>query len=363
VPRLLAIAIALLLPVAAGAASSNRLLRTTTSVDALAADGPVVAVGTAWARGACERVVAWNVVRARVRPLGRPAPCPQTSTGRAITETAVAGPRIAWVNDGGGNQHESRLFVASLVAPGTAKLLASGTRDVDSGEGTSVGNLQGDGTHIVFNTWSVDATGRVFDSKLWRIEGTRTRKLLVSASDELAVLAVAGGRILLQRGDGSLEVRRADGSLLRAFPQTGEVLAATLGPADLVVYTREGVAGRLSVYAPVNGALLRTVPIPGSWPLTAPDCSYPAGARPAACRQPVPALHFDDADPGLLVYVLNTTVHLLLLGDGRDRAIGAPGRAPVFAELEPSGLFYAFRTTTRLKGAVQFVPRAKLRLP
>ncbi len=361
--RFCAVAVALLLPVAAGAALSTRVLRTTASVDVLAADGPVVAVATAWARGECEQVVAWNPMRARVRPLGRPTPCPQTSTGRAIVETAVAGARVAWINDGGGNEHESRLFVGSVAAPSTAKLLAFATRDVDTGEGTSVGNLRGDGTLLVFNTWSLDAKGTVSNSKLWRIVGTSTRRLLVSASDKLAVLAVAAGRMLLQRGDGSLEVRRADGSLIRAFPQTGEVLAATLSPADLIIYSREGVTGRLSVYAPVNGELLRNVPIPGRWPLTPLPCSFPAGSGPAACRQPVQPLHFEDADPGLLVYVLDKTVHLLLLSDGRDRAIGAPGRAPVFAQLEPSGLFYAYRTTTRLKGRVQFVPRAELRLP
>ena len=170
------------------AAPVPRTLLTTTPVTGLAMDGQTVAVATAWSRGHCERVVAWNPLGPSLKALGRTTSCEETSTGRGILYQAVSGKRIAWIADGGGNSHDSVLWAASLDKPQAATRLAFTTRDIDSGAGTNVGDLHGSGSLLVYATWQcatrasrrliacpVGVPGTIYNSKLWRIDGTPPR--------------------------------------------------------------------------------------------------------------------------------------------------------------------------------------------
>jgi hypothetical protein len=372
----------LVLTALASASSPARFLRTTTAVEGLAMDGSTVALSTAWSAGHCEREVAWNPVRSSLRPLGRTGSCEATSTGRGILGQAIAGSRVAWVRDGGGNQHDSQLLVATLAKPRTAHQLATATRDIDTGAGDTIGHLHGDGSLLVYATWSVCdggetpfrrcpagvTPGTIYNAKLWRILGTTGKKLLASEQDELAPIAVAAGRILVQRASGALELRAADGRIVQTFTFEAPVLQATLGPKDLVVAVRDTTnrelpKGRLvfQVYDAATGAPKRTLSPPPSALLTiVPRCSFPVGSSPAACVLPQARLRFQDADASRFVYVLDTTVRVVRFADGTEQTIGTIGRSPVFAQLEPAGLVYAYRMTTRLKGRVQFVPARDL---
>jgi hypothetical protein len=320
-------------------------------------------------------------VRPTLRPLGRSGRCDETSTGRGILWQAVAGSRVAWVTDGGGNRHESRLFVASLAKPQAARQLALATRDIDSGAGNYVGHVRGDGSLLVYATWSVCGEGElpfkacppgveprtIYNSKLWRIDGTNKRTLLASAPDQLAPLAVSAGRILVARENGFLEVRRTNGQLLATFHYVrGEVLQATLGPKDLVVATApdasDPLAGpSLDLYDPTSPVLIRTIHAPSGAPGTAPRCHYPVGSTPSACRSPVARYRIVDADDRRIVSVLDTRVIVTTLASGREQRFSTGGRAPVLAQLEPPGLAYSYGTTTRFKGRVQFIPASQLR--
>jgi hypothetical protein len=373
----------LVLTALASASPPARFLRTTTAVEGLAMDGPTVAISTAWSAGHCEREIAWNPLRPSLRPLGRASSCEATSTGRGILYQAIAGSRVAWIRDGGGNQHDAQLFVASLAKPHAARQLATATRDIDTGAGDTIGNLRGDGSLLVYGSWSVCDTGEVafkrcpagvtpgtiYNAKLWRIVGTTAKQLLASASDELAPIAVAGGRILVQRAGGALELRAADGRMLRTFTFEDTVQQAALGPKDLVVALRDTTnrelpKGKLTfqVYDLSTGALKRSLtPPPTALTVNAPRCSFPVGSSPTACMSPEARLRFQDADPTRLVFVLDTTVHVVRLADGREQTYATVGRSPVFAQLEPAGLAYAYGMTTRLKGRVQFVPAGELR--
>jgi hypothetical protein len=379
---LLAAALCGLVPTALASASTARFLRTTTAIDGLAMDGTNVTISTSWSRGHCEREIAWNPVRPSLRALGRAGPCEETSTGRGITFQAVAGTRVAWVKDGGGNQHVSQLYVTSLATPKTARLLASATRDIDSGAGDTVGHLQGDGTLLVYATWSVCEAGEtpfrrcpagmtpgtIYNSRLWRISGTTGKQLIASAPDELAPIAVSAGRILVQRASGELELRAADGHVLRIFTFESPPLQAALGPRELVVAVRDTSNRELpkshvvfQVYSLSTGELERTLPAPPTAPVTPPRCTLPVAASPAACASPPARLRLQDADAARFVYVFDTTVHVTRLADGADQSFASIGRAPLFAQLEPAGLVYAYRMTTRLEGRVQFVPAKELR--
>jgi hypothetical protein len=363
------------------AAPAPRLLRTSTPVSGLAMDGPNVAVATAWARGHCERVVAWNPLRPTLKALGRAGPCEETSTGRGILYQAVAGKRVAWITDGGGNAHDSQLFVASLDRPQVTRRLAFTTYSIDSGDGTYVGHLHGSGSLLVYATWTVCDTGdvgvkrcpgtplpgQIVNAKLWRIEGTTGKKLIASADDELAPIAVAAGRILVARADGTLELRAADGRVLQTFAFDQPPLQAALGAKQLVVAVRD--TGTLPlpkaklefrVYDLATGALVRTLTPPAdAQTAAAPRCSFPTGSSATACLAPAARLRFQDADSTRLAYVLGSTVHLLRLSSGKDTAY-VGGRGTVLAQLAAPGLVYSYGTTGRTQGRVQFVPAAKL---
>jgi hypothetical protein len=95
------------------------------------------------------------------------------------------------------------------------------------------GRTPTDGRLLVFNTWSVcesliDPSScpkgtppgqRIYDEKIWRIVGRR-KTLILGSRDQAGVLAVAAGRILVRRADGSLQLRKADGRLLHTFPSS-----------------------------------------------------------------------------------------------------------------------------------------------
>jgi hypothetical protein len=363
------------------AAPAPRTLRTSTPVTGLAMDGTTVAVATAWARGHCERVVAWSPLSPSLKALGRTTSCDETSTGRGILDQAVSGKRVAWIWDGGGNSHDSVLWAASLDTPQTAHRLQMATRSIDSGAGTYIGDLHASGSLLVYATWSVCdegepasrpcplgvAPGTIYGSKLWRIDGTAGKKLIAAAPDELAPVAVSGGRILVVRGDGSFEVRGADGRIVTTLALDQPVLQATLGPKNVILAARmlathppQKTMLEFQVYD-LQGGLVRTLPAPAAaQSLTAPRCQFPMGSSAAACLSPAAWLRFQDADATRLAYVLGTTVHLMRLATGKETTYAGTARTPVLAQLEAAGLVYSYGTAGRTQGRVQFVPAARL---
>lgn len=376
----LALAVAGVLAAGAAAASSKpRTLPTNTPVSGLATNGSTVAVATAWSSSHCERVVVWNPVRASLGALGKVGRCDGTSTGRGIVGQAIAGTRVAWIADGGGNQHDAVLYTASLSKPAVAHRLLLATRSIDSGAGNWVGALQGAGSLLVYATWSVCDTGEpafkacpagvtpgtVYNAKLWRIDGLTGRKLIASAPDGLFAVGVAAGRVLVARGDGtSFELRGADGHVIQTYQPDAQALQATLGTKELVLAVRAPLNPPLSkariefiVYNLATGAVERTLPVPATaLTVTTPGCSYPMAGPAVACVSPVARLRFANADATRFVYVLDTAVHVARLDGSKDSALTPAGRAPVFAALDGAGLVYAYRTGGGVQGRVQYLP-------
>ena len=234
------------------------------------------------------------------------------------------------------------LCVASLDKPQvTRRGSPFTTRDIDSGAGTYVGDLHGAGSLLVYATWKVCDTGEpafkrlpgarppgtIYNAKLWRIDGTTGKKLIASAPR----------RARTDRGRGRPDPRgpRATGRSSSALPtgtssrpsrSTSRALQATLGPKKLVVAVRDA----------------RTLPLPkaklefqrlrprhgraradaararGRADRHRAALSVPDGSSPAACLSPAARLRFQDADATRLVYVLDSTVHVLGLANGKD---------------------------------------------
>jgi hypothetical protein len=328
-----------------------RTLRTPTPAT-VAADGSMAAVATNcgphmyW-------LYAWSPLRRSVVSMARPRQreCYGSSTGEGVWEQGIGGRRLAWVAFAGGNTREFWLRTATIGKPRSTAQLVDASHGTGSGLGGWVGNVRGDGSLLVFNTWSVcetrDGGGddacpegfplgtHVYDEKVWRIVG-RSKRLVLASADEATVLSVAAGRILLRRADGTLELRRADGSLLRSFVfRRGEVRAAVLDVSELVVLDGRN-PWTWRVFDPATGAEKHTLPV---------------------ARRAIAA----DVERGLLVYRIGRVIHLLRLADGRDRKLVAPAvkspdgySMPVRAELEPAGLFFSYQVRTQ--GRVRFVP-------
>jgi hypothetical protein len=214
-------------------------------------------------------------------------------------------------------------------------------------------------SQLRFNTWSVcdayvgggscpEGTPpglHIYSEKVWRILGRR-KQLLLTSPDEATVLAVAGGRILLQRADGSLELRGPDGSLLRALPFPPDAVRAGLLDASELVVLDHTAGLRWRVYNPVSGEQKRVFSARGLSESSA------------------------DVERGLLVYTdwRERKVHVLRLADGRRRVFVAPvvgnpdpggDTMPVLAQVEPPGLFFSYQV--RHEGRVRFVPFDEIR--
>jgi hypothetical protein len=324
----------------------KRVLRLPAPVTRLAADGPLATVtscgiGPYW-------LFAWNPVRRSATLISRNA----CASGRGgILAQGIAGSRLAWVPYNAGNYTESQLVTATVRRPRSiSRLTGTIVHSADDGVGDWVGNIYGDGSLLVFNTWTECEKSpyrdtcppgapdgyHIYNENLWRIIGPR-KQLLVASPDELTVLAVASGRILVQRADGSLEIRRgSDGNLVRAFPsfRRGYERAAVLDASELVVLDRMS-GHHWRVYDPVSGVQKRVL-------------QAPAGAVPA------------DVERGLLVYTVGRAVHVLRLADGRQRGFATPrGTEYPLAQIEPTGLFYSYQV--RGEGRVRYVPFSEIR--
>lgn len=265
----------------------------------------------------------------------------------------------------GGNQINYTLQAASLAAPHPVAL-AAGTRCCRGNplDTVRMGHVLGDGALLVFSTWeAVGTPRRVVNETVWGVREPGFAgacpigippsdvfparpgpcEQIARSAEALTPLALDTGRIVVRRGEGPLELLDTQGGLLRAIPlPPGEAIAAELAGDDLVVL----VAGALRHYSAASGDLQHTWPLP-NFP-SGGFCGVPCFTRPQ--------LQLEDTAVGLAAYILNGELHLLRLADGSDRVIG-PATA---AELEESGLFYAFRVEGDWPGRIRFVSAARL---
>jgi Tol biopolymer transport system component len=200
----------------------------------------------------------------------------------------------------------------------------------------ALGHLRADGVLTAFDTWDCDdpaaqpwpglCESRRRNGQAWRIDGLKAVPI-VSGPGPATVLAVDGGRVLLDRGDGVLELVTASGALLRRFElDAGQVQGALVQGRDLVVRS----------LAAIEVTDAQTGDLVGRWP-AATDAELV------------------DVQDGVAVLVTGTTIELLRLTDGHRTTLQAPGSAPVLAQLESAGLFYAYRAAGAYPGRVRFV--------
>src|SRR5689334_17530255 len=144
-------------PASAGAPRA-RTLAVGGEVQSLGMDGPLVGVATR-SPGACDPVLAWNVLTGSQVKVSGGATCGEgpTSTGGGVAQVAVAGRRLAWiVNQGGNTESFDQMFTASLPRPSERRVLQEDRLgSVDGGwlRGGWAGGLVGDGSTLALATW------------------------------------------------------------------------------------------------------------------------------------------------------------------------------------------------------------------
>jgi hypothetical protein len=173
---------------------------------------------------------------------------------------------------------------------------------------------------------------------------------VTTVAGPLRLLAVGGG-LVVTRAEDDVAVRALDGTEVWSGTFAG-LRAARIDGRVLLVLVRTGTQSSLWTVDVSTG--LRT----GPWKLPAAAsagdgvCGDPSGCRPAALR-------LEDYQDGIAVYVVGRALRLLRLSGEPSKTIRAPGPGPVHAQLEPSGLFYSYRSAKDpSRGRVVFVPMA-----
>jgi Tol biopolymer transport system component len=293
----------------------------------LSADGPRAAFVVGPTAADCSHVVVWTPATRALDRFRPPAPC-ERSSGEREYGVELAGSRAAWV-------HQSYCGTTCTATIETATLADRSPQrlTIDSVESSSEldYHMRGDGDLLVFDDGSrlvrIGAGGERCQNRVDPLASICTT--LRQGAHAAAVDSVSGSLIAVREPD-AVTVLDERGTLVRSFPfGRGEVTAARLDGGRLVV-ARSGV---LDVYDAATGAAESQRPLPSGFALV-------------------------DADGGIAVLKRDPTIMLLRLGDGRSFTF-APGRAPVFADLERPGLYSSY-TAGDGGGRVVFVPRSEV---
>jgi hypothetical protein len=269
-------------------------------------------------------------------------PSEPRNPGSTVFDLALAGDRLAYLTAFGGNTTGWELRLTSLDRRDEGVKVDAGSQTTGSSLLPELGDVIGSGPALVYGSRSRFAPDPPRPEAIWRLDGATPVKV-AGAPDDLKPLALDGGRIVVRRADGSLELLDLVGDRLRSFDDVA-ALGAALAGDDLVVLVR----GELRDYSASTGDLL------DAWPL--PDLPSSGRCRDYSC--PGIRLTLDDAARGVVVYTLDGVVHLLRLSDGEDKTV--PGAT--VAELTDAGLFYAYVGEEPWPGRIRFVPFDELPL-
>ena len=306
-----------------------RTVATKRTVSDLSADGSRVAFAVGSTSVDCDHVVVWTPGSKALVRFRRPAPCGPGNDAGSIYDVELAGSRAAWSSiTSCGNTCEVLLSTATLgrrSPVGVADGAADANDELPDFHARGHGDLLvfGDGSRLERIGVGREGCAEHGDYSP-RMCTTLRRGAHAAAADSVS------GRLIAIREPDAVSILDDQGKLVRVFPfGTDEVERAVLD-GDRLVVARGGV---LEVYDARSGRaeLQRTAP---------------AGYR------------LTDADGGVAVLVSRTTIVLRRLADGRTTTL-KPGRGPVFAELEPQGLYYS-NATAGGGGRVVFVPRAEI---
>jgi hypothetical protein len=351
--KLLALGLAVLLAAIAGSAAAKPApppktkTRTAPSrIESLAMDGSRVAYDVAGSYGSktrCNQVYVWNVRRNVAARVSGRATClaDNSSTGAGVRELALAGGRVAWiVNQGGNSESRNSLYVSSAARP-REQLVASAFRTGDvSGNltGNWLGGLVGSGSFLGLDHWATDSGGSVTSAKLQKI-GARLGDLAEGNGTMLAK-STDGRAVAILREDSTIAVYSTRGALLRT-------IAPVHGPTEIAVrgdyLAALTTADTLEVYNVHSGRRLHI------WRVAHGARSLDVSSGFAVYGAPFPSGGY------------TRVVHIRRLLGGRDRVLATTPPELTAVQLGPVGLAYAYsRIAANRPGAVVFVPISRV---
>ena len=324
-------------------------------VAALAVDGSRIAyaLSSRYATKAnTTKVVVWNVRTGKtVKFSGKKTAAADTSsTGAGVFQLAIAGSRVAWLMNVGGNlEGDDYLFTSSLTNP-IEHQVASEIRTGDGCPGRDnrcagewLGGLVGSGNLIAVNRWTTDADIAVTAGELDVLSGGRLKKVATGAGTVQAAVA-DGGRVAVLRTDGTVALYSAAGQLLLTVHTPPNTQTVALQGKSLVVGTK---TRQLELYNAHTGSLRKT--------FTAHSTVSAPGKAPRNL----------DAQGNIAIYTTGNAgeLHAVNLSTGKDRVIAKPRGGVVLAQIDSAGLAYAGNGfgTHYGKGTLVFIPFAKIK--
>jgi putative pyrroloquinoline-quinone binding quinoprotein len=299
------------------------------AVAALAMDGNRIAYDASSkiaAKPAANKVLVWNVRTGKtVKVSGKKTAAADTSsTGGGVFQVAIAGSRVAWLmNEGGNSEGDDYLFTSSLSKPQEHQV-ASATRNGDGCPGRGnrcagdwLGGLVGSGRLLAVNRWTTDADNTVTGGELDVLSGSKLKKLATGTDTVEAAVADQGRVAVLLRADRSVALYSAAGKLLRTVDTPPSADAAALEGERLVVATKNQ---QLLVYDARTGSLRKTLPAHG-------QANNPKNL---------------DVQGKIAIYTTGNVgeLHAVNLSTGKDRVIAKPRGGVIYAQIDSAGLAY-----------------------
>jgi hypothetical protein len=310
-------------------------------ISLLAVDGTRVAVMTTPVKRRCGRILVWTSPRRPPRSFKTDEGCYDATIPPHVTELALGGGQLAWIVEGGGNFLEQSLHVARLSGGRTKTIDGANNGNGASGDpaGSWLGQLQGEGSLLVYNGWTLtctvppdygcswsEPTLRPVRQRLVRIVGGR-RVVVGHGASSFPVSAVGGGRMAVEAA-GAVTVLGARGGRVAVVPPVeGD-------PPRAVALSRKRLAVErtfeLDVHDPANGRKGKSIPL-----------------GPAA------ALRLIGVNTRLALLRGQNRIVLVRLSDGKLASVRfAPRTAGtvVDTKLNESGLFYAYNVRSAKPG-------------
>jgi WD40 repeat protein len=340
--------LALVASAAGTTAAQSKVKHLQQPVGALAIDGSNVAydLNNQARSTATNKVRVWNVRTGQtVTVSGKKTATAGDVGGEGVFQLAIAGSRVAWlVNEGGNLESADYLFTSSVTQP-KERQVASALRNGDGGcsgrdpigcTGAWLGGLVGSGNTIALNRWTTDATGHMGSAGLDTLSGTQTKSIATGTSTVEAVSSDAGREAVLH-SDGSVAVYSKSGQVLMTLPPASAKEAALNGK-NLVVASE---TRQLQVYDSRSGSLKKTLPTHGS------------------------GLHNLDVQGNIAIYTTGPSVRAVNLSSGKTRAVVTLGKHSeiLFARIGSAGVAYAVNGVRVFfgKGTLGFMPMARLK--
>jgi hypothetical protein len=337
-------------------------------IEALSLSGSRIAydLGTSYAdrhgkiANRSNQVLVWNTRSgATTRVSGKhTASADGTGTGAGVLQLALAGTRVAWlVNVGGNTEGDDYLFTSSLASR-KEKQVATEQRlgDYCSGgsalgnphcAGTWLGGLVSSGSQIFANRWTTDGSGAVTDGGLYTLSGT-SMKQVVSSPDAVEASAADGSRVAVLRSSGTVGIYSSNGGSPLTVTPTPRARAVALSGRNLVVLE---LGGKLAVFDSHSGALRKTFTLQGNPKLLQ---ALAVHGNVAVYSKPV-RFKTEAVSVG--------AIHAINLSTGKDRVVGKLGGAITLAQIGSAGLVYASNGYGAFKagnGTLVFMPFARV---